>query len=130
MPTLHKQTVGQTGERIAENYLRFRGYKIIGRNVRTFFGEIDIIARHAATIVFIEVKTLTTDEPAMPLYSITEDKKTKLIQNALSYMKQMHCRGKRFRIDAIGINLDISGKAKMIKHIRGAVNMEGSYLDY
>src|ERR1700722_16719120 len=55
--------LGRRGEDLAARHLRSLGYKIIQRNFVTPLGEIDIIARDANTLVFVEVKTRMQDEP-------------------------------------------------------------------
>jgi len=56
-----RQALGQWGESLAAHYLQQRGYTILARNVRTAYGEIDLVARQleppAAVTVFVEVKT-------------------------------------------------------------------------
>ena len=54
----HNQILGNQGEELAANFLKKNKYKIINRNYRTPYGEIDIIARKNKLIVFVEVKTL------------------------------------------------------------------------
>jgi putative endonuclease len=49
--------LGHKGEGLAVDYLKQKGYSIIQRNFKTSLGEIDIIAKHEETLVFIEVKT-------------------------------------------------------------------------
>lgn len=56
--------LGRRGEILAAKYLRGIGYRIIQRNFRCPMGEIDIVARDANTLVFVEVKTRTEDHPA------------------------------------------------------------------
>jgi Holliday junction resolvase-like predicted endonuclease len=61
--TAAKDPLGDRGENHAARYLRERGYKILLRNFRCPLGEIDIVARDGRTLVFVEVKTRTEDEP-------------------------------------------------------------------
>jgi putative endonuclease len=58
--TKYKKEIGAWGEENASDWLAERGYQIIARNVRTPYGEIDIIAQQGDVTVFIEVKTLTS----------------------------------------------------------------------
>ena len=59
-----RNTLGDRGENVAARYLRNRGYKILLRNFRCDLGEIDIVARDGKTLVFVEVKTRTYDDPS------------------------------------------------------------------
>ena len=53
--------IGQIGEDCAATYIRERGWKILGRNVRLHTGELDIVAQEGATIIFVEVKAQKKD---------------------------------------------------------------------
>ena len=58
-----RDALGQRGENVAAKYLRDQGFKIINRNYRCDVGEVDIIARDGPTLVFVEVKTRSYDDP-------------------------------------------------------------------
>src|SRR3954449_5197021 len=62
-PAPERDSMGPRGENVAARYLRNLGYKIIVRNFRCDLGEIDIVARDGKTLVFVEVKTRTDDDP-------------------------------------------------------------------
>jgi putative endonuclease len=53
----HAEKRGRWGEWLASNWLRLRGWRIVGRRVKTRRGEIDLIARRFGTVAFVEVKT-------------------------------------------------------------------------
>jgi len=84
--TADRTRVGQCGESLAVSYLRRKGYKIIGRNYRTRCGEIDIVARHRDTLVFVEVKTRRSQRFGNPKWAITPAKRRKLSRVALEYL--------------------------------------------
>ncbi len=56
-----KRTIGDTGEGVACTYLEQRGFKVVDRNYLKPWGEIDIVARKAKKLYFVEVKTVTRD---------------------------------------------------------------------
>lgn len=58
--TKYKKQIGAWGEGIAADWLAERGYRIVARNIRTPYGEIDIIAEQGDVTIFVEVKTLTS----------------------------------------------------------------------
>jgi putative endonuclease len=62
----HNQLIGKWGEQTAASYLEGKGYKILERNVRTPFGEIDIVASLDGFIIFIEVKARTSQTFGLP----------------------------------------------------------------
>ena len=70
----HNQRVGQLGEDAAAAYLEARGYRIVGRNVRTPHGEIDLIAATDDHLAFVEVKTRTGAGFGAPEEAITPAK--------------------------------------------------------
>src|SRR4051812_33555803 len=53
-----RRSVGQRGEEIAADHLRRAGYRVVEQNVRTRYGEIDIVAQQGDCLVFVEVRTV------------------------------------------------------------------------
>lgn len=77
--------IGAWGEGMAVGYLSARGYRILGRNIRTPYGEIDILAETESNTVFVEVKTLTTAGDFNPEDQITSRKRGHLLSAAAHY---------------------------------------------
>jgi putative endonuclease len=114
--------VGKLGEDIAARFLARKGYVIIGRNIKTFVGEIDIVAKKGVSIIFVEVKTRKTETLGPPYLSVTNKKKRKLIQCALCYLKMKYTENVPWSIDVISVELDESGgNAKQIEHFEDAI---------
>ena len=110
-------STGKKGEFIAKNYLIKNGYKIIDTNVRfSRFCEIDIIAYDKNTLVFIEVKTRTTQAYGHPFEAITKNKYQHIKQGLFMYL-QAHPEYKNFRIDAISILLKPEIKIEHLKNV-------------
>lgn len=82
-------TLGQAGEELAVSYLKKKGYRIIERNYRNSFGEMDIIAYEKGTIIFIEVKTRASEEFGMPFESVHRRKRERMKKIALLYLKKL-----------------------------------------
>lgn len=121
-----KKNIGKRGENLACSYLRKRGYKILDRNFRTIFGEIDIVAKFKGMIVFVEVKTRATGSLGPPYISVTKVKETHIIKNALFYLK-MHTLAKTsWRIDIVSVKLNYYYGVENIELIENAV--EHSYI--
>ena len=97
------RALGRHGENLAARFLTRKGYKVIGRNVRTFVGEIDIVARKKYSIVFVEVKTRKNESFGPPYLAITGKKKRKLTQCALCYLKMKKIEDLSWRIDVVSI---------------------------
>lgn len=79
---------GETAEQIAAAFLLNRGLKIIHRNYRCRFGEIDLVAQDGKTLVFVEVKSRRTEDFGGAAASITRGKREKLLRAARHYLAQ------------------------------------------
>lgn len=108
---------GSFGEDTACEFLRKKGYKIIDRNFRQSYAEIDIIATHKKTLVFVEVKSRTSSAFGTPFESIAPWKLKHLVRLAQFY-KLLHPElPDQMRMDAIGVDLDHNLSIKRIEHI-------------
>jgi len=105
------------GEDLATEFLKKKGYKIIERNFRKGYGEIDIIAIKDKILVFIEVKTKTSLSHGTPLEEITYFKLKSLTKTAQYYKLLNPKLPESLRIDAISVMLDNSGNPSSIEHI-------------
>ena len=92
MSAADKQTLGKWGENAAAAYLQERGYAILERNVRTRYGEIDLVAQCDGVTVFIEVRTRSTRALGLPEISITKKKLAHMRSTAVFYIQQ-HANG-------------------------------------
>lgn len=105
------------GEDLACKYLVRKGYKIIERNFRKKYQEIDIIATNNSILVFIEVKTRRSDSFGSPFEGI-EPWKLRHLVNLAEFYKQLHPKLPDFmRIDAIGIVLSLDNKVENLEHL-------------
>lgn len=112
--------LARKGEEEAVSYLRKLGYKIIDRNFRARNTEIDIVAIHDNTLVFIEVKTRTTNKFGTPLEQIAYFKLKSLIKAAEHYKLTHKNLPDLMRIDAISVQLDYKGiKVEHAQNISG-----------
>lgn len=83
---LTKEEIGQKGEQLAAEFLAKKGYKILHRNYRHRRGEIDIIASHDDTVIFVEVKTRTDGgKPYYPEKSVGSKKINSMLAVAAHY---------------------------------------------
>jgi putative endonuclease len=109
--------VAVIGEDLATQFLKKKGYKIIERNFRKGYGEIDIICLKDKTLVFVEVKTRTSNLYGTPIEAISYYKLHSLIKTAQFYSHLHPELPQALRIDAISIMLDENGNASNIEHI-------------
>lgn len=113
-------TTGKEGEDIAKKYLENKGYGIVEQNYRTKRAEIDIVARHKNTLVFIEVRTKRHEHYGTPEETITYAKRVRLGRNAAAYTHRIRYNGS-WRIDAVCIVLDQDTGVQRISHYENIV---------
>jgi len=77
---------GEAAEQLAATFLLGQGLKIIHRNYRCRFGEIDLIAQDGKTLVFIEVRSRRSDDFGGAAASITRDKRDRLLRTARHFL--------------------------------------------
>jgi putative endonuclease len=87
-------------EQLAADYLQRQGLCIVARNYRCRFGEIDLVARHGETLVFVEVRLRTSTRFGGAAASITSNKRRKLLRAARHYLR-LHATGDPCRFDVV-----------------------------
>jgi putative endonuclease len=114
--------LGNRGERAAARYLRRRGMRIIARGYRTPRGEIDLVARDGATLVFVEVKSRRQGTPAE---AVTPEKQRRLTVAALHFLKRHNLLDKPCRFDVVAIVWPDDRLSPTIEHIPNAFEAVG-----
>lgn len=100
----HRQRLGKWGEDAAAWYLEGRGYRIFFRNVRTPYGEIDLVASRGDGLVFVEVKTRTSEVFGLPEAAVNARKLEHMVNSALYFIEQhQDLAGQGWQIDVIAI---------------------------
>ena len=113
-----KISLGKKGEEIAEKYLLDTGFKILDKNFRSRFGEIDLIGIDKGTLVFIEVKTRFSEEFGPPEEAVTP-RKLKTIAKVGQYYALLHPGlPEAERIDVVAIDFNEEGKLKRVELIK------------
>ena len=108
-------SIGTWGEELASAYLRDNGYLIVERNWRSGHRDIDIVARKNTLLVFVEVKTRSTDDFGSPALAVNYKKQRNLVRAINHYLAFRHYTG-TWRFDVISIVGDLS-KDPQIEHI-------------
>jgi putative endonuclease len=98
-----KPSLGERGERLAEEFLLKQGWRLLTRQFRAAPGEIDLIMEDGATVVFVEVKTRTSSRYGSPFEAVDEAKQRHIVQTALCYLKQQGLLERRSRFDIVSI---------------------------
>lgn len=106
--------IGNIGEASAVNFLKNKGYKILELNYTNKIGEIDIIANDNGTLVFVEVKSRTSDKFGLGREAVDYRKQYKIRQTATGYLKFKRLLDTSCRFDVVEITGDI------IEHIENA----------
>ena len=112
-----RQELGRIAEDHAGRYLRSKGYRILERNYRTPRGEIDIIAEHRDSLVFVEVKSRTSTEDFDPRDSVTPGKQHRIMLAAAAYLRN---RDRTTRFDVVEDAITPEGRVEKIDVIEGA----------
>lgn len=120
---LHNKRLGQKGEELAVVDLMRRGYKIICRNFKARYGEIDIIATKDDTLVFVEVKTRIGDEYGLPEEAVTKRKLHEVAQTAHYFALTHTGLPEQMRIDVVAVELTEEGKLKALRHLENVSQM-------
>ena len=97
------QTLGVLGEELAFHYLKKKGYKVLIRNYESPLGEIDLIAKEKGAIVFIEVKTRSSDAMGSPAESVTHFKRHQIVKSAQYYVKRYGVHQVPCRFDVVSV---------------------------
>ncbi len=118
---MKRRDTGIQGEKLARDFLKKRGYHILETNYRCPEGEIDIIARHKDSLVFVEVRTKTSLEFGSPEESITLTKMGRLRATASRYGQTHDDLPLLWRIDVVAVELNQQGKLLRIELIENAV---------
>jgi putative endonuclease len=123
--TLARQRTGSRAEELVSRRLLSAGWKIVERNARTRYGELDIVAIDGRTLVFIEVKAGREDAafgPERPVLGVDRRKQQKVRRLATAWMAARRDVPPyaEIRFDAIGVTFDRGGRVTDIEHIPAA----------
>jgi len=118
---MRRRDTGILGEKLARDFLKKRGYRILETNYRCSHGEIDIVARRKDYLVFVEVRTRTSLDFGSPEESITPVKQERLKATAWCYQQERGGLPPLWRIDVVAVVLDQQGKVLRIGHLENAV---------
>lgn len=85
---LYKKLLGRKGERLAVKTLKKQGYKILGKNLKNAYAEIDVLAKKGDMLAFCEVKTRTSDLYGSPSEAVGYDKQKRYRNFAENYLQK------------------------------------------
>ena len=115
---------GKLGEDLACRELQRRGYRILDRRFRTKGGELDIIARDGAVLVFVEVRARSGGTFGTPFDSVTWQKQHRLSRMAAIYLCQKRLPDTACRFDVVGVT-GTAGGTLNIEIVKNAFDFHG-----
>ena len=117
-----RQVLGERGERIAEQWLQARGWKILDRRFRSGHRDIDLVMEHSGAdgrvVAFVEVKTRVSAAFGGPLGAVHWRKQRELVRSASVWIDRHGRPNETYRFDVIGVLVE--GNSVRIKHIENA----------
>jgi putative endonuclease len=117
---LKKQQIGRWGEEVAARYLEERGYRVLRRNHRTPYGEIDLVVQKEQTTVFVEVKARTGEGFGLPESSVTAAKRLHLLRAIQAYWQAQEAEGD-WRVDVVAVIGRPGEKDVEVEHFENAI---------
>jgi len=119
--------LGARGEKLAAQYLRRQGFKILYRNFRgRTGGEIDLVCRDRDTLVFVEVKTRTREDFGRPLEAVNTQKERRISMGALAWLRLLGNPDIFLRFDVVEVMI-AAGEAPKIELVRNAFQLSSNY---
>jgi len=116
-----RQILGREGERLAEDYLKKKGYKVLEKNYRCPLGELDLVVLDGRIIVFVEVKIRSDDRFGHPFEAVHWRKQDKMVKVALYFLSQYKLHQREARFDVVGISR--GGNNPVIEHVSNAFDL-------
>ena len=117
---------GELGERAAKKHLKRQGLKFLTANFRTPRGEIDLIFRDADCLVFVEVKTRSSEEWVRPAAAVNAERRRRLTRAALDYLRLLDNPLVKLRFDIVEVLLQDSAVWE-VRHLPNTFAMERPY---
>ena len=108
---------GKEGEKLAEGFLVDKGFSVLKRNYRYRRSEIDLIVRRDNWLIFVEVKTRTSNAFGYPEEFVEPSQEKKIFEGALNFMIETNWLG-NVRYDIVAV--DLSGIEPDIRHFEDA----------
>ena len=117
---------GELGERAAKRHLQKLGLKFLAANFRSARGEIDLVFRDGDCLVFIEVKTRSSEGWSRPAAAVNARKRRLLSQTALDYLRLLKNPEVKIRFDIVEVLL-ADGDVREIRHLPNTFSLSKPY---
>jgi putative endonuclease len=117
-----RQVLGTAGEQLARRHLEQRGYRFVAANWRRPYGELDLVMRDGNVLVFVEVKTRSSERLVTAEESLTAAQARRLLRGAQFFLAESEEFASLYwRIDLVAITLTPTGAVSRLTHIVDAV---------
>jgi putative endonuclease len=123
-----RQDLAREGEAAAREYLERRGVRILVRNFACAAGEIDLIGRHGDALVFIEVKTRTSNAFGPPHLAVHRRKQRQIARAAQWFLAQQRMPEVLCRFDVLAVLVPRRGGPPRIEWVQNAFPAEGEFV--
>ena len=117
---------GALGERAAKSYLQKLGLKFLTANFRSTRGEIDLVFRDEDCLVFVEVKTRSSEDWVRPAAAVNARKRRLLSQCGLDYLKLLNQPQVKIRFDIVEVLL-ADGEVSEVRHLPNTFHLSAPY---
>jgi putative endonuclease len=117
---------GELGERAARRHLRKQGLKFLTANFRSERGEIDLVFREGDCLVFVEVKTRSSEDWVRPAAAVNAERRRRLTRAALDYLRLLRNPRVKVRFDIVEVLLQ-DGALREVRHLPNTFAMERPY---
>jgi putative endonuclease len=114
---------GRLGESAAKKHLRRSGMKFLTANFRSDRGEIDLVFRDKDCLVFVEVKTRSSEEWTRPAAAVDRERRGRLTRAALDYLRLLRNPQVKVRFDIVEVLLE-NGSVREVRHLPDSFVME------
>ena len=112
------QAFGEIGERVAERWLRRKGWRIVQRRFRNGHRDIDLVAERDGLIAFVEVKARKGSEFGLPVEAVNWRKQRELARSAHVWIERHGRPDEAYRFDVIGVLME--GSTVRVRHVENA----------
>ena len=115
---LYSQSVGRLGERLAEQHLLDRGARLLERNYRIDYGEIDLLLEDSGELVAVEVKTRDVEDLEQPEEAVSWQQLRRIVRAMATYAMDKDFFDIPWRIDVVVIVIQSDGSVLRLDHLR------------
>ena len=119
-----RQAFGELGERIAERWLRLRGWRVVQRRFRSGHRDIDLVVEREGVVAFVEVKARRGNSFGDPVEAVNWRKQRELGRSARVWIARHGRSEEAYRFDVVGVLVD--GERVRVRHVENAFSLRSS----